>query len=147
MRLIARTHQLPVRLAVGSFVLNSGLSKLQNLEETAEQTHGLATTAYPFLKSQDPRDFTRLLGRTEVALGAALLVPLVPSLLAGAALTAFSAGLAGLYLRVPGMRQEGGLRPTQAGVPLAKDIWLVGIGSSLVLDELSCLRRDRRARA
>lgn len=83
MRLIARTHQLPVRLAVGSFVLNSGLSKLQNLEETAEQTHGLATTAYPFLKSQDPRDFTRLLGRTEVALGAALLVPLVPSLLAG----------------------------------------------------------------
>jgi hypothetical protein len=137
---------MPVRLAVGTFVLNSGLSKLQNLEETAEQTHGMATTAYPFLKSQDPRDFTRLLGRTEVALGAALVVPLVPSLLVGATLTAFSCGLAGLYLRVPGMRQEGGLRPSQQGVPLAKDFWLVGIGTSLVLDELTGWRGERRTR-
>jgi hypothetical protein len=137
MRLLARPHQMPARLAVGAFVLNSGLSKLRSVEETAEQTHGFATTAYPFLKSQDPRAFTRLLAGTEVALGAALMIPLVPSLLAGAALTAFAGGLTGLYLRVPGMREEGGLRPTQQGIPLAKDIWLVGIGSSLVLEELA----------
>ncbi|WP_371953669.1 hypothetical protein [Actinomadura monticuli] len=137
---------MPVRLAVGAFVLNSGLTKLQALDESAEQTHGLAKTAYPFLGSQDPRTFTRTLARSEVALGGALVAPFVPSLVAGAALTAFSAGLAGLYLRVPGMRQEGGIRPTQQGVPLAKDFWLVGAGLSLVLDELTCPRGRRRRR-
>ncbi|TDD85744.1 hypothetical protein E1293_10665 [Actinomadura darangshiensis] len=143
MRLFARAHQMPARLAVGAFVLNSGLSKLKGLDEMAEPTHGMAKAAYPFLKSQDPRDFTRMLARAEVALGAALMVPMVPSLLAGAALTAFSGGLTGLYLRLPGMREEGGLRPTSQGVPLAKDVWLVGIGASLVLEELSRPRRDR----
>ncbi|MEV0665462.1 hypothetical protein ACIBI3_33695 [Actinomadura luteofluorescens] len=147
MRLLARAHQMPVRLAVGAFVLNSGLSKLQGLDEAAEETHGTAKAAYPFLESQDPRDFTRTLGRAEVGLGAALLVPLVPSLIAGAALTAFSAGLTGLYLRLPGTRQEGGLRPSPQGIPLAKDIWLVGIGASLVLEELAKSRAERRCRA
>ncbi|MES9607543.1 hypothetical protein ACFFWA_16250 [Actinomadura verrucosospora] len=146
MRLLARAHQMPVRLAVGAFVLNSGLSKLQGLDAAADEIHGTAKTAYPFLESQDPRDFTRALGRAEVALGAALLVPLVPSLVAGAALTAFSAGLTGLYLRLPGMRQEGGLRPSPQGIPLAKDTWLVGVGASLVLEELVRPRSERRRR-
>jgi hypothetical protein len=56
---------------------------------------------------------------------------------AGAALTAFSGGLIGLYLRTPGMRREGSLRPTQPGVPLAKDAWLVGIGLGLMADGLT----------
>ncbi|WP_067803177.1 hypothetical protein [Actinomadura formosensis] len=146
MRFLARAHQMPARLAAGAFVLNSGLSKLRALDESAEQTHGMAKTAYPFLESQDARVFTRNLGRTEVALGTALLVPLVPSLLAGAALTAFSAGLTGLYLRIPGMREEGGIRPTQQGIVLAKDTWLVGIGCTLVLEELSRPRTERRRR-
>jgi hypothetical protein len=66
-----------------------------------------------------------------------VLLPFVPAGVAGAALTAFSAGLIGLYLRTPGMRREGSLRPTEQGVPLAKDVWLVAIGASLVLDDLS----------
>ncbi len=106
----------------------------------------MAKTAYPFLETQDARTFTRNLGRAEVAIGTALLVPFVPSLVAGAALTAFSAGLTGLYLRLPGMRQEGGIRPTQEGIALAKDTWLVGAGASLVLDELTRPRADRRRR-
>ena len=61
---------------------------------------------------------------------------MVPSLAAGAALTAFAGGLVGLYLRTPGMREEGSLRPTQAGIGLAKDVWLLGIGLSLVLEEI-----------
>ncbi|MFB4311422.1 hypothetical protein [Actinomadura sp. GTD37] len=146
MRLLARVHQMPVRLAVGAFVLNSGLSKLQALDESAEQTHGMAKAAYPFLGSQDPRTFTQALGRAEMGLGAALMAPFVPSLVAGAALTAFSAGLAGLYLRLPGMREEGGVRPTQQGIPLAKDFWLVGAGASLVLEELTRPRAERRRR-
>jgi hypothetical protein len=104
----------------------------------------MAKTAYPFLESQDARTFTRNLGRAEVAIGGALLAPFVPSLLAGAALTAFSAGLTGLYLRLPGMRQEGSLRPTQEGIALAKDTWLVGAGVSLVLEELTRWRERRR---
>jgi hypothetical protein len=146
MRFLVRAHQVPIRLTVGAFILNSGLSKLQALDEAADATHGMAKTAYPFLESQDARTFTRNLGRAELALGSALLAPFVPSLVAGAALTAFSAGLAGLYLRIPGMRQEGGIRPTQQGIALAKDTWLVGAGASLVLDELTRPRGDRRRR-
>lgn len=150
MRFLARAHQMPVRLIVGAFVVNSGLSKLKAEQEEAEQYHGMAKTAYPFLESQDPGDFTRRLGTAEVALGAALMAPFVPSLLAGAGLTAFSGGLVGLYLRLPGMREPGGLRPTQQGTPLAKDSWLVGIGSALVLEEVARAgagsKRSRRGR-
>ena len=70
----------------------------------------------------------------EVILGAALLTPVVPAALAGAGLTAFSAGLLGLYLKVPGMRQQGTLKPTQEGQAIAKDSWLLGIGLALLLD-------------
>ncbi|WP_347813999.1 hypothetical protein [Actinomadura sp. KC06] len=137
---------MPARLIVGAFVVNSGLSKLKGLDEAAEQTHGMAKTAYPFLESRDPREFTRMLGTAEVALGTALMVPLVPSIVAGAALTAFAGGLNGLYLRIPGMREPGGLRPTQQGTALAKDSWLLGIGAALVLEEIGRAREERRAR-
>ncbi|MFI0408650.1 hypothetical protein [Actinomadura sp. 3N508] len=146
MRFLARAHQMPARLIVGAFIVNSGLSKLKGGDEVAEQIHGTAKAAYPFLESQDPREFTRRFATAEVALGAALIVPLVPSLLAGAALTAFAGGLNGLYLRLPGMREPGGLRPTEQGTALAKDTWLLGIGSGLVLEELGracCGRRGR----
>jgi hypothetical protein len=69
-----------------------------------------------------------------MAVGAAVFLPFVPSVVAGTALTAFSGGLLGLYLRTPGMHEEGSLRPTQQGIPLAKDVWLAGIGASLILD-------------
>jgi hypothetical protein len=77
-----------------------------------------------------------------LGVGAALLLPFVPPAWAGAALTAFSSGLVGLYLRIPGMHREGDLRPTQEGTPIAKDIWLVGIGLSLMLDGMSDPRDD-----
>ncbi len=72
-----------------------------------------------------------------VTAGSALLLPVVPPGLAGLILTGFSGGLLGLYLRIPGMRQEGSLRPTQQGTALAKDIWLLGIGVSLLLSDLT----------
>ncbi|MFD7834308.1 hypothetical protein [Streptomyces sp. NPDC059761] len=50
------------------------------------------------------------------------------------ALTVFTVGTLGLYLRTPGMRQEGSLRPTEQGIALAKDIWLLGIGVSLIAE-------------
>jgi hypothetical protein len=60
----------------------------------------------------------------------------VPEGLAGLTLTGFAAGLVGLYLKTPGMRLDGSLRPTEAGTPLAKDTWLLGIGLSLLADDL-----------
>jgi hypothetical protein len=140
MRLLTRTHQLPVRLATGAFILNSGLSKRGANAEAAAGVHGMAAGVYPFLRGMDPVAFTKLLSGAEIALGAALLLPVVPTVVAGAALTAFSTGLLGLYLKTPGMRQEGSLRPTEQGIAVAKDIWLVGIGASLLTEELT--RRD-----
>jgi len=35
------------------------------------------------------------------------------------------------------MREPGGPRPTQQGTALAKDVWLVGAGLTLVLDDLA----------
>jgi hypothetical protein len=81
---------------------------------------------------------TRTGGSTaEIAIGAALVLPMVPAWLAGAGLTGFALGTLGLYLRTPGMREEGSLRPTQQGIPLAKDAWMVGIGLALMIDEVA----------
>ncbi|MFI6510710.1 hypothetical protein ACIBCT_24160 [Streptosporangium sp. NPDC050855] len=137
MRLLSRPHQLPTRIAAGVIILNSGLAKRSAGPEAAEGLHGMAAGTYPFLKDLEPARFVRLLSTAEIALGAALLVPVVPSLLAGAALTAFAGGLLGLYLRTPGMREEGTLRPSQQGLTIAKDVWLLGIGTGLVVEEIT----------
>jgi hypothetical protein len=71
------------------------------------------------------------LATSEIALGALLLTPFVPTAVAGAALTVFSGGLLGLYLRTPGMRKPGSLAPTEQGLAIAKDSWLLGIGIGL----------------
>jgi uncharacterized membrane protein YphA (DoxX/SURF4 family) len=129
-----RPRQLPSRIAAGAFILNSGIGKLSADEETAAGVHGFAVGAYPFLSKIKPKDFVRILAISELALGAALLVPVVPDFVAGAGLTAFSGGLLGLYARTPGMRKDGSPFPTQQGITLAKDVWMAGIGVSLVVD-------------
>ena len=137
MALKIKWKHLPQRVAAGAFILNSGIGKWSADEETAKQVHGFATGTYPFLAKLKPEDFVKLLAGTEIALGTALLLPFVPSVVAGAGLTAFSGGLLGLYVRTPGMRKDGSPLPTQQGVPLAKDIWMAGIGLGLVIDELT----------
>ncbi len=124
---------LPLRIATGAFILNSGLSKRGADEETAAGLHGMASNAIPPLQKMEPQQFARTLSSGEIALGAALLIPVVPSAVAGAALAGFGAGLTQLYLQTPGMRQEGSVRPTPDGIGLAKDTWLVGAGLTLVL--------------
>jgi hypothetical protein len=125
--------QLPLRLASGAFVLNSGVTKAKVDDSAAAQLHGFATGTYPFLARLEPKQFARALSSTEIVIGSALLIPVVPAPLAGLALTGFAGGLLGLYLRTPGMREPGSLRPSQDGIPLAKDSWLAAIGLALIL--------------
>ena len=137
MRLPVKARHLPQRMATGAFILNSGVNKLSADEETAAQLHGFASGTYPFLAKMKPADFARLLGIAEVTLGATLLLPFVPSIVAGAGLAAFSGGLLGMYVKTPGMRKEGTPFPTQQGTALAKDVWMMGIGLGLVIDDLT----------
>ncbi len=133
---------VPLRLATGAFILNSGLSKLQSDDAAMHKgLHGMASTAYPQVGSMEPKTFAKVLGAAETALGAALLAPFVSPGLAGAGLTAFSAGLMGLYFKIPGMTEDG-IRPSQQGLALAKDSWLLAIGSALIMDRASNKVRD-----
>jgi hypothetical protein len=134
MRASAIVRQLPARLAAGAFIVNAGVGKWSADEEAAKRLHAMAVGTYPFLSSIEPKDFVKMLAAGEIALGSVLLLPVVPAALAGAALTAFSGSLLGMYLRTPGMRREGSVRPTQQGTALAKDVWLLGIGVGLMLD-------------
>jgi hypothetical protein len=132
-----KVRHLPQRIATGAFILNSGINKLSADEATVGQLHGFAAGAYPFLNKLKPKDFVRLLAATEITLGTALLIPVVPAAVAGAGLAAFSGGLLGLYARTPGMRKQGTPLPTEQGTPLAKDVWMTGIGLGLIIDDLT----------
>ena len=96
-----KAWQLPPRLITGVYFLNAGLSKRDADDATAGQLHGFASGTYPVLGRLDAKRFTGLLSTAEIAIGAALVVPLVPAWLAGAGLTAFALGTLGLYLRTP----------------------------------------------
>ena len=137
MRLRIRARHLPTRAAAGTFILNSGLEKLSADEETAHYLYESAKRTYPFLGKLKAQDFTRLLAATEIALGTALLVPVLPAGLAGAGLTAFSGALLGMYATTPGMRKEGSIFPTHQGIPLFKDTWMLGMGLSLIVDDVT----------
>jgi hypothetical protein len=137
MRIAAFIRRQPGRITTGAFILNAGLGKWSADEETAARLHGMAVGTYPFLARLKPKDFAKLLAAAEISLGSALLLPVVPDALAGAGLVAFSSGLLGMYARTPGMRKEDGWRPTQQGTPLAKDVWMLGIGLGLLIDALT----------
>ena len=125
--------EIAPRISAGAFILNSGLGKRGADAEAAAGMHGFAAGSYPFLKNMEPQQFAKTLSTAEIAIGAMLLTPFVPTAMAGAALTGFSGGLLGLYLRTPGMRKPGSLAPTEQGLAIAKDSWLMGIGIGLLM--------------
>ncbi len=137
--------EIAPRISAGAFILNSGLGKRGADAEAAAGMHGFASGTYPFLKNLDPQQFAKTLATAEIAVGATLLTPFVPTALAGLVLTGFSGGLLGLYLNTPGMRKPGSLAPTQEGLTVAKDVWLLGIGIGL-LTRGTIDRQPRRVR-
>jgi hypothetical protein len=64
----AKARRLPGRLAAGAFILNAGLGKWSADEETAARLHGMAVGTH-----------ARLLSASEIAIGSALLLPVVPA--------------------------------------------------------------------
>lgn len=124
----------PIRLVFGAFFAHVALTHRQLDEKEAKALHRFACTGYPFLKPLHPQMFTGGMVVSETAVATALLVPWVPPVVGGAALTAFGTGLMGVYARAPGLRREHSVRPTEFGLAIAKDSWMVAAGLSILLD-------------
>ena len=122
-----------LRAVPGAFILNSGIGKLGMPAEMAAGLQGMAAQGVPPLAKLTPEQFAKFLSYGEIAVGASLLLPFVPTRLAGLALAGFSGSMVSMYLRTPGMTQDDGVRPTQDGTAVAKDTWLLAIAAALVL--------------
>jgi hypothetical protein len=140
-----RVSNQPIRLAAGAFILNAGIGKLSADEARAGRLHEMAKGSFPFFEKVAPEQFAKGLAVSEIALGAALLTPLVSDRLAGLALTPFAGGLVWMYAHMDAMHEPNSLRPTQTGTGLAKDVWLLGIGLTLLASGRRRSKQDRRA--
>jgi uncharacterized membrane protein YphA (DoxX/SURF4 family) len=132
MHLQIQTRRVPERLATGAFILHAGLGKWHGSEQQATALHAMATGAFSPLRVITPTRFLRLLAAGEIATGAALLNPILPDMVAGAVLTAFSGALLAMYWRTPTLRKPGSIWPTQAGTAISKDVWMLGVGVGLL---------------
>lgn len=124
-----------LRGITGAYVLNSGLGKRDLPTEAAQGLQGFAATGVPAVTKMDPDTFGKFVAYSEIGIGAALLTPVVPRRIAGAALGAFSAGLMAMYFRNPAMTEKDGVRPSQDGLSLSKDVFLLAIAAALVTDK------------
>jgi len=136
MHLPARLERLPERLATGAYILHAGLEKWNGGPEQAAGIHGMAAGGYSFLAPIKPATFLKMLSAGEIITGSLLLAPFVPRAVAGAALAVFSGGLVTMYLRTPALHKDGSVWPTPNGIAVSKDVWMLAIGTSLVLDQL-----------
>lgn len=132
-----KLRHLPLRLGAGAYILSSGVDKLSADADAATGYHSMAAGAYPFLSGVDPKTFTKALAGAEIALGSALLVPVLPRALVATGFTGFSAALVGMYLRTPALqRGENDPRPSPQGIGVAKDVIMLGAAASYLLDAL-----------
>lgn len=129
-----KLRHLPTRLATGAFILHSGLEKRNADEQTAGGVHGMAAGAIPPIENVPPPQFVQMLSATEIGLGSALLLPVIPSRLAGFGLTAFSGALLTMYWRTPSLHKPGSIWPSPQGIGISKDVWMLGIGLSMLFE-------------
>ena len=90
MSLSAKFRRSPLRLAAGAYILNTAVTTLNVDDETAKSLHGMASGTYPVLGKLEPKVFARTVAVGEIAVGAMLLLPIVPPFIAGTALVGFS---------------------------------------------------------
>lgn len=137
MRTSTKVRDLPGRIATGGYIFRTGWEKWSGGEEQAKGLHGMASAAFPVLKDLEPATFLKLLSGVEMVLGAALLAPFVPTVVAGAGLSAFSGALVTFYLKTPSLRKPGSIWPNQNGIGIAKDVWMLGMGAGFVIDSVT----------
>jgi hypothetical protein len=94
----------------------------------------MASGAFPIFARIPPRTFLKALALAEIGVGAALLAPVVPNRVAGAALSGFAGGLVTMYLRTPALHKPHSVWPTRAGIGVSKDVWMLAIGVGLLAD-------------
>jgi hypothetical protein len=140
--LSVKARDLPGRIAAGGYILHSGLDKWHTNAARADALHRMAASAFPVLKTIPPERFLRMLAAGEIAVGSALLAPVIPGALAGAALTGFSGALLAMYARTPAMRKPGSIWPSQMGIAVSKDVWMLGIGLGLLSGSLADRGQD-----
>ncbi|MDN5587931.1 MAG: hypothetical protein L0G69_15355 [Brevibacterium sp.] len=135
-----------LRAVPGAFILNSGIGKLGIDEESAGGLQQMAANGVPMVENMTPAQFGKFLSYGEIAVGAALLLPFVPTRIAGAALTTFASGLVANYFSIDSMTEDDGIRPSQDGIPVAKDTWLAAIGLALMFTTGSkkCKKKDKK---
>lgn len=121
-----------LRLTAGALILDQGINKLSMDEGSYGYLKGMAANAFPQVNQLSDQQFGKALAASETLLGATLLTPFLPAKLAGAGLTAFSAGLLAMYFNIDGFTKEDGIRPTQDGTAMAKDAVLLGAGLALL---------------
>lgn len=122
-----------LRLIPAALIINSGIGKLGMDAESSAGLQKMAATGIKQMEQIPSDKFGQFIGASELAVGSALAAPFVSNRLAGAALTAFGSGLMTMYFNNDENTLEDGIRPTQAGMLLAKDSWLVAIGLGLML--------------
>lgn len=125
---------IPLRVTTGAFILNAGYGKRNLDKDSAAGLQAMAARVIPPVSRIKPETFGKLLSYSEMTLGAALLAPFLPSRLVGVGLGIFSGSMLAMYRKTPGMTEPDGIRPTQKGTPLAKDVWMFGIAVALMLD-------------
>jgi uncharacterized membrane protein YphA (DoxX/SURF4 family) len=144
MTLSAKLRRAPLRAVTGAYILNSGVGKLSADDQTSQALHGMASGTYPFLGKVQPKMFSKGLAVGEITVGTVLLLPVVSPVVAGAALAGFSGALLKLYWNTPGMHEDGSPRPTQQGIAVSKDVWMLGIGAGLIADGVLEPAHDKR---
>ena len=137
-----KLRNVPTRLATGAYILHAGWGKWHGNEEQAAGAQGMASGAFPMFNTMNATDFLKMLSVGEMAVGAALLAPVVPPRDRRGSVDRLR-GSAGDH--VPAHRQLAQARQHLADSArhrVSKDVWMLAIGLGLILDEIRS-RTDR----
>ena len=141
MQISANVRRAPLRLTAGAFVLNSGVGRFSaSGDETTTSLQASAAKLIPQVQRMDPRTFAKVMGAGEVALGAAVMLPIVPAAVAGLGLTAFAASLLATRPSTNGQHAD---VDNETAVPNVTEAWMLGSGVSLLLDALTTPAHDK----
>src|SRR5699024_2685751 len=105
----------PLRAVPGAFILGSGIGTPGMDDATAGGLQQMAANGVPMVENLTASQLGKFLSYGEIAVGSALLLPFVPTRIAGAALTTFAAGLVSNYFSIDSMTKDDGIRPSEDG--------------------------------